>query len=509
METRFIKTINGWQATSTCMLNADRELTIRTARHHSHRDLICTSASVGHVEQGFVRHVIHQDFNEALYQKKVPQVTEKAVRDQHQAITNDFAVKELITKVNRFYGVEDKVAAAPVAAPVNDTMQCAKAAAKVIRPYLSVAQMKVINTFTKGEEGEWFLNKVIEIAEVIKTMPVTYAQNGKGDQAVVHLHYFHHGSDWYITEKDMDGGVDQAFGFAILNGDTQNAELGYISIAELVESGVELDLHFEACTLEAVKARMDRGLIAKAFAPPVPPKPVPSPVQAKSEASEAKVAEKSTTVLYQIEHFSDLYADACVRNEASQLMFLSVYGRDTAIKELMARISLGKLGELRLRGVGEDLSYADKVGHTVALANVDSLEKVTGRMPKGLFGELTHMWVFQPAVQAPDKGAKQAWLIEDLAPSPQTTQHMRERVWQAVCDLATTPMLPHWREPVLAAIWEDMVFELGKKGERKDVHASYSAPIGNVVAMRVVLTDDFPARVSALIRAGVIGLEPR
>ena len=374
-------------------------------------------------------------------------------------------------------------------------MEIVRKAAQVIRPFLSKAQKHALSDGVKGEERDWFLNKVIELAEVIKTMPVTYKQDGKGDQAIVTLHYFHGGSDWYITEKDMDGGVDQAFGFAILNGDTQNAELGYISIAELVESGVELDLHFVPRPLGEIRKVVDTAWTARAFAPP--------PEQAQCNTG------KTRKVLYQIEHFSDLYVDACVRNEASQLMFLSVYGRDTAIKELMARISLGKLGELRLRGVGEDLSYADKVGHTVALANVDSLEKVTGRMPKGLFGELTHMWVFQPAVQAPDKGAKQAWLIEDLAPSPQTTQHMRERVWQAVCDLATTPMLPHWREPVLAAIWEDMVFELGKKGERKDVHASYSAPIGNVVAMRVVLTDDFPARVSALIRAGVIGLEPR
>ena len=49
----------------------------------------------------------------------------------------------------------------------------------------------------------------------------------------MHLHYFRAGSDWYITEKDMEGaGTRQAFGYAVLNGDTQNAELGYIDIGE-------------------------------------------------------------------------------------------------------------------------------------------------------------------------------------------------------------------------------------------------------------------------------------
>lgn len=64
-------------------------------------------------------------------------------------------------------------------------------------------------------------------------MPKTYEQDGKGDQATAHLHYFLNGSDWYITEKDMDGGIQQAYGYAILNGDDECAEVGYISIEEL------------------------------------------------------------------------------------------------------------------------------------------------------------------------------------------------------------------------------------------------------------------------------------
>lgn len=61
--------------------------------------------------------------------------------------------------------------------------------------------------------------------------PKLYAQDGKGLQAIVHAHYFLGGSDWLVTEWDPE--EDLAFGWACLGGDRQNAELGYVSLAEL------------------------------------------------------------------------------------------------------------------------------------------------------------------------------------------------------------------------------------------------------------------------------------
>ena len=48
----------------------------------------------------------------------------------------------------------------------------------------------------------------------------------------VYLHFYLADSDWFITEYDGD---DLFFGYAILNGDTQCAEWGYISFRELKE----------------------------------------------------------------------------------------------------------------------------------------------------------------------------------------------------------------------------------------------------------------------------------
>ena len=49
-------------------------------------------------------------------------------------------------------------------------------------------------------------------------MPQTYQQEELGNQAIVYLHYFHGGADWYVTERDMDGPQHQAFGLADLIG---------------------------------------------------------------------------------------------------------------------------------------------------------------------------------------------------------------------------------------------------------------------------------------------------
>ncbi|MHB1869650.1 MAG: hypothetical protein ACYCT1_02190 [Steroidobacteraceae bacterium] len=130
-----------------------------------------------------------------------------------------------------------------------------------LRPFVSQSQWEAMSDLADtGEERQFFREKAREFAERIAVMSRTYDQDGKGDHATVHLHYFHGGSEWYITEKDMEGdGTRQAFGYAVLNGDEQNAELGYIDIGELTACGVELDLHFSACTLSEVKAHRERA----------------------------------------------------------------------------------------------------------------------------------------------------------------------------------------------------------------------------------------------------------
>jgi hypothetical protein len=58
---------------------------------------------------------------------------------------------------------------------------------------------------------------------------------------LIYLHFFIGSCDWYVAEYDGD---DLFFGYAILNNDTDNAEWGYVSFAELKSlciHGIEID----------------------------------------------------------------------------------------------------------------------------------------------------------------------------------------------------------------------------------------------------------------------------
>jgi len=122
-----------------------------------------------------------------------------------------------------------------------------------IREFMPLSQKGMIIEACKGEEKEFFFSKLVEMDDLISNMPETYEQDGKGDQAIAYLHYFKGSLDFYITEKDCDPDGDgqiQAFGLANLG---YGAELGYISIVELIENDIELDLYFEPRTLAKIK----------------------------------------------------------------------------------------------------------------------------------------------------------------------------------------------------------------------------------------------------------------
>jgi hypothetical protein len=118
------------------------------------------------------------------------------------------------------------------------------------------SQWRALLDGLQGEERPYFAEKIREYNARIDAMPKTYETDGQGENAIVHLHYFSGGGDWYITEKDSDPdqtGQVQAFGLADPFGD--GGELGYISILELRRAGVELDLHWTPQPLALLRAR--------------------------------------------------------------------------------------------------------------------------------------------------------------------------------------------------------------------------------------------------------------
>ena len=129
-----------------------------------------------------------------------------------------------------------------------------------LRQFINPQQLAFIQELSKGEEGDFYLDKLIEIQDLINTMPKTYQTDDMGDAAPISLHYFIGGCDFWITERDkIDEEQSQAFGFSCLHGDTDNAELGYISIVELLECNVELDLYWDTTTtIGDIRQSMER-----------------------------------------------------------------------------------------------------------------------------------------------------------------------------------------------------------------------------------------------------------
>lgn len=122
--------------------------------------------------------------------------------------------------------------------------------------FLGRAQTRAIAAGLRGEEGSFFADKLRDLIERVASMPKTYEQEGRGDDAVAHLHYFLGGFDWYITERDLEQEQHQAFGWALLgNVGPDGGELGYISLAEITGAGAELDLFFSPAPLGELRQR--------------------------------------------------------------------------------------------------------------------------------------------------------------------------------------------------------------------------------------------------------------
>lgn len=126
-------------------------------------------------------------------------------------------------------------------------------ALRFLQGFMSQAQLATIATGMRREERQHFFNKVVEMERLVRTMPRNYEQDGAGEEAIAHLHYFLNGFDWYITERDMEREQLKAFGLACM----AEEEMGYINILGFIRNGAELDLYFGPRSLRKIFA--ERG----------------------------------------------------------------------------------------------------------------------------------------------------------------------------------------------------------------------------------------------------------
>lgn len=107
---------------------------------------------------------------------------------------------------------------------------------------LGPSQRRALRDYTQdSEESTFFCNTVEEVANIVADTPDLYSQDGAGEKAIAHLHYFQGNYDAWITELNL--GTRIAFGKASYSG-ASDAEYGYISLQELFDNNVELDLYW-------------------------------------------------------------------------------------------------------------------------------------------------------------------------------------------------------------------------------------------------------------------------
>ena len=119
----------------------------------------------------------------------------------------------------------------------------------LLQKFISAEQLAVLEINLKGEEKSYFKNLLEELENTLKTMPKTCEQDGKGENAIVYLHYFLGDFDWFIIERDVEPEQLQAFGLV----DMFYCELGSINITEIIQNGGELDLNWKPKTLAEVR----------------------------------------------------------------------------------------------------------------------------------------------------------------------------------------------------------------------------------------------------------------
>lgn len=138
-----------------------------------------------------------------------------------------------------------------------------------------------------------------------------------------------------------------------------------------------------------------------------------------------------------------VFCDGLLVDESSNLLFMSVWGRDTAISELLARLTLPDHSD----GISWFNAVGDQMRIAVAVPNAKSLQKELGRAPKSLFGDLVQTFVFADGLRSPDRENRSAWALY-------RDGDLEADVWPLIIETCHVPLLPQWRDVIVPAFQE-------------------------------------------------------
>lgn len=194
--------------------------------------------------------------------------------------------------------------------------------------------------------------------------------------------------------------------------------------------------------------------------------------------------------LFQIAECPDLMADGCVTDDNGYLVFLSVWARDTAVQQFLARLTLGNDEE----GLNQ-FNIHDGKGNAslISVGGVERLEKRATRVfRRTLFGSIVNLWLFDRRCVKPDKANARA-----LALLRRDDPARLDRLWMLVRDTCPLPLLEHWRDAVMELLQEKVMLTRLPK--------SLGPLEGHQLAIDVPLLTD---ALGDLIRGGTLTTSP-
>ncbi len=231
------------------------------------------------------------DYRQKLVATYQEEIDKREVQSRGMAdVVKEFTSLNHLLSCNKRSGKTcdmDKIASKPVNVPVPEIDESFKNEVRYITkeqyPFLyklmPAHQRSIVRDDTFTELNYSVLPDLeAQLASIPKIGP--FGSLGEQEPLVARAHYFYGSSDWFITEYDPK--EKMFFGYVILNGDTQNSELGYIFSDELVGNGkIELDFYWEPKRLDEALYDADSGFFEK------PQKAAPQKVVGKQQYLEA------------------------------------------------------------------------------------------------------------------------------------------------------------------------------------------------------------------------------
>lgn len=156
---------------------------------------------------------------------------------------------------------------------------------------------------------------------------------------------------------------------------------------------------------------------------------------------------------FKISEIDGVFADAYLCDD-ERLVFLSVWGRDTALQEFIARLQLSKSEN----GIRDFHIEGENVRQYASISNIDDLEKTTIKTSADtVLGQLTQLWIYDRLAIKPDTVNHRALMLYK-------THDARPNLWPLVKSVCALPLLDHWQDLFLATCFNKQWIRILENG---------------------------------------------